>query len=112
MIYLPIILFALAAVLGVTIFLKWLEGNRASKAVIYSHGAAAAVALVLLIIYAVRNPGSYPQLALILFIAAALGGFALFFADSFADKRLIPVAAVHALVAVGGFVLLLMFAFA
>lgn len=112
MIYLPIVLFALAAVLGVTILLKWLQDQSAPRAVVYSHGGAAALALVLLIVYAVRHPADFPLISLILFVAAALGGFVLFFAETFADKRIVPVGVVHALIAVAGFVLLLMFAFA
>ncbi len=112
MIYLSIILFAVAAVLGVTILMKWLQASAASKAVVYSHGGAAAAALVLLIVYAMQNPDNFPLVSLVLFVLAALGGFALFFADTFAEKRLVPVGVVHALIAVSGFVALLLFVFA
>ncbi|MEP6900943.1 MAG: hypothetical protein ABJA66_04285 [Actinomycetota bacterium] len=112
MIYLPIVLFALAAVLGVTILVKWLQDKEAPKAVVYSHGGIAALALLLLIAYAIQNPKNFPQLSIILFIVAALGGFALFFAEMFAKKRIVPVGVVHALIAVSGFLMLLLFAFA
>ncbi len=112
MIYLPVALFAVAAVLGVAILVKWLQDQEAPKAIVYSHGGVAAIALVLLIVYAIQNPTNFPQLSIILFVAAALGGFALFFAEMFAKKRIVPVGIVHALIAVGGFVTLLLFAFA
>ena len=54
MIYLAIALFAVSAVLGLTILVKWLTKKDASKGVIYSHGIVAAVALVLLIVYGRR----------------------------------------------------------
>ena len=111
MIYLPIILFAVAAVLGVWILMKWLQDKEAPKAIVYSHGGVAAVALVLLIVYAAQHPNKFPQLSLILFVAAALGGFVLFFTEMLAEKRLVPVGIIHALIAVGGFITLLLFAF-
>jgi len=55
MINIAIILFALSAVLGLTILIKWLTKKEASKAVIYSHGLVAATALVLLVVYAIQN---------------------------------------------------------
>ena len=112
MIYLPIVLFAVAAVLGVTILVKWLQDKEAPKAIVYSHGAVAAFALILLIFYAIQNPNNFPQLSIILFVAAALGGFVLFGAEMFGGKRIVPVGVVHALIAVAGFVTLLLFAFA
>jgi len=112
MVYLPIALFAIAAVLGVTILIKWLQDQEAPKAIVYSHGGVAAVALVLLILYSVQNPDKFPMLSLILLVVAALGGFALFFTELLAKKRLVPVGIVHALLAVGGFVTLLLFVFA
>ncbi|MEZ5424690.1 MAG: hypothetical protein R2747_00370 [Pyrinomonadaceae bacterium] len=111
MIYLPILLFAAAAALGVIILSQWLRKRQAPKTVIYSHGGAAAAALVLLIVYALQNPDNFPRLGLILLIVAALGGFVLFFAEMFAEKRLIPVGVLHALIAVGGFLALVLFAF-
>ena len=71
MIYISIILFALSAVLGLSILIKWLTKKDASRTVIYSHGIAAAAALVLLIVYAVQNPENFPKASLILFILAA-----------------------------------------
>ena len=40
MIYLPVALFAVAAVLGVAILVKWLQDQEAPKAIVYSHGGS------------------------------------------------------------------------
>src|SRR5687767_6408235 len=111
MIYFAIALFALAALLGLVILLKWLTKKEASKAVIYSHGIVAALALVLLIAFAVNNPGNFPMISLILFVAAALGGFYMFFRDMNNKTSPLAVAFIHALLAVSGFVALLFFVF-
>lgn len=111
MIYSAIALFALSAVLGLAILIKWLTKKEASKGVIYSHGIVAAVALVLLIVYAVQNPASFPKASIALFIAAALGGFYMFINDLKKKPNPMAVAFIHALLAVAGFVTLLLFAF-
>ncbi len=111
MIYAAIALFAVAAVFGLTILIKWLNQKEAPRGVVYSHGAAAATALVLLIVYAVQNPERFPKVSIILFVIAALGGFYLFYMDMVKKKRPTGIAFVHALLAVSGFVMLLLFAF-
>ena len=107
-----IIAFALAAVFGVTILVKWLTKKDVSRAVVYTHGAFAALGLVLLIAFALQHRDNYPRLALILFIVAALGGFYMFFRDLQNKMSPYSIAFVHALLAIGGFVALLLFAFA
>jgi len=112
MIYLAIALFAVSAVLGLTILIKWLTAKNASNAVVYSHGIVAAIALVLLVVYALQHPDNFPKVSLILFVVAALGGFYMFF-NSLAKKNSpMAIAFIHAFLAVGGFVSLLLFAFA
>jgi len=111
MLYLSIVLFAIAAVLGLAILVKWLSKNDASKGVIYAHGIVAAIALVLIVVYALQNPENYPQLSIILFVMGALGGFYLFFTNIKSNARPIGIAFIHALIAVGAFVTLLVFAF-
>ncbi len=112
MIYLSVALFALAAVFGVTVLVKWLTKKNAPRAVVYSHGIAAALALVLLIVYALQNPAHFPKASLILFVLAALGGFYMFFNDLQKKAPKLPIAFIHALLAVAGFVALLLFVFA
>ena len=111
MIYLVIVLFALSAVLGLAILIKWLTKKDASKGVIYSHGIVAAIALVLLIVYAINNPNNFPKVSIILFVIAALGGFYMFFNDLKKKTSPLAVAFIHALLAVGGFLSLVFFAF-
>ncbi|MBX2943431.1 MAG: hypothetical protein KF860_13900 [Cyclobacteriaceae bacterium] len=111
MLYITIALFAIAAVLGLIILLKWLSKNDAPKGVIYSHGIIAAIALVLITVYALQNPTNYPQFSIILFVLGALGGFYLFFTNLKSKTRPLGIAFVHALVAVAAFVALLIFTF-
>ncbi|MFL5764686.1 MAG: hypothetical protein ACJ77K_12145 [Bacteroidia bacterium] len=112
MIYSAIALFALSAVLGLAILIRWLNKKDASRGVVYSHGIVAAIGLVLLVIYAVQNPSNFPKASLILFTVAALGGFYLFFNDLRKKPGPLAVAFIHALLAVGGFLGLLFFVFA
>lgn len=111
MIYFTIALFALSAVLGLAILMKWLTKKEAPKNVIYSHGLFAAIALVLLIIYAAQNPSNFPKASIVLFVIAALGGFYMFFNEVRKKTSPLVVAFIHALLAVGGFVMLLAFTF-
>ena len=112
MIYAAIALFAISAVLGLTILLKWLSKKDASKGVIYSHGIIAAIALVILIVYALQNPGNFPKVSITLFVVGALGGFYMFFNDLRKKSSPLFIAFIHALLAVAGFVTLLVFVFA
>jgi len=112
MIYAAIALFALSAILGLTILIKWLTKKEASKAVIWSHGLVAATALVILVVFAIQNPDNYPQVSLILFVIAAIGGFYMFIRDLNKKNSPLSVAFIHALLAVGGFVMLLFYTLA
>ena len=111
MMYVTIALFALAAVLGLTILSKWLGQKTVSRAVVYSHGLAAALGLVLLLVYSFQHPDQYPLASVVLFVLAALGGFYLFYNDQVKQNRPVPVAFLHALLALSGFVTLLLFVF-
>ena len=103
--------FALSAVLGISILIKWLSKKDVSKGVIYAHGIFAALGLVLLVIFALENRESAPNIALILFVIAALGGFYMFFRELQNKMSPYSIAFAHALLAVAGFVSLLFFAF-
>ena len=110
LIYVAIAIFALAAVLGVMILAKWLSKKDVSRGVIYAHGVFAAVGLVLLAVYAVQSPENYPKVTLILLVLAALGGFYMFFRELQNKMSPYSIAFGHALIAVAGFVSLLLFA--
>jgi hypothetical protein len=110
MLYLIIILFALAAVMGLVIATAIFNKKPATpKPAVIAHGIFAATALVLLIYYMLQNPGHYPKVSLILFVVAALGGFVLLYNDLKKKPGPLSIVIVHALVAVTAFVLLLAF---
>lgn len=106
-----IILFALAAILGLVLIIKVFKDEETPKPVVYSHGAAAAVGLVLLILAYMNQGDSLLLTSLLVFIVAALGGFVMFGRDI--SQRSIPkwLSMVHALAAVTAFILLLFAAF-
>ncbi|MBL7931523.1 MAG: hypothetical protein JNL60_06465 [Bacteroidia bacterium] len=110
MMYFTIALFALSAVLGLIILINWLTKKNAPRGVVYSHGLVAALALVLLIVYAVQNPDNFPKASIILFVIAALGGFYMFFNDLKKKTSPLAIAFIHALLAVAGFIMLLAYA--
>ena len=111
MLYTTIALFALAAIVGFIILKNWLTSAETSRTTVYLHGIFAAIALVLLVVYAFQNPAHYPKASIILFVIGALVGFYMFAEDM--RKRFSPtwLAVVHALFGVAGFLLLLFFVF-
>lgn len=111
MLYTTIVLFALAAIVGFIILKNWLTAAETSRTIVYLHGIFAAVALVLLVVYAFQNPANYPKASIILFVIGALVGFYMFAEDL--RKKFSPtwLAVVHALFGVGGFLILLFFVF-
>ena len=109
MIYLAIGVFAIAAVLGLIILKNWLTSGNTPKRVIYSHGIFAAIALAILLIQVIRQPENSLKTSLTLFVVAAIGGFYMFFRDLKGKMSPTWLAVVHALIAVGGFVSLVLF---
>jgi membrane protease YdiL (CAAX protease family) len=106
---LPLVLFAIAALGGVVLASIRLRGTNPPLALALIHGALAAAALVGLIVVVIHAgaSASLPRIALLLFVVAALGGFVLF-ASHLRKKNIpVPLMLVHAVVAVGGFVTLL-----
>jgi hypothetical protein len=110
MIIAAIVLFSLAALLGIFLLTFVLRGKETPKAVTFTHGPIAFTGLVLLILYAFQY-GPAPIASLILFIIAALGGFVLIFRDLTTSSIPKWLALLHGLIAVAGFILLLKFAF-
>ena len=111
MLYFTILLFALAAVVGFIILKNWLTSAETSRTTVYLHGIFAALALVLLIFYALQNPANYPKASIILFAIGALLGFYMFAEDL--RKKFSPtwLAIVHAIFGIAGFLVLLFFVF-
>lgn len=112
MLYFSILLFAVSAVLGLAILIRWLTKKEAPRAVVYSHGAVAVLGIACLVAYAILNPESFPKTSLILFAVAAVAGFYMLFNDLAKKPNPLVIAFVHALVAVGGLLTLLFFVFA
>lgn len=110
MLYTAIGFFALAAILGMILLSFILREKETPKGVAIGHGLLAATALVLLIVYTTDH-SPRPIESLVLFIVAATGGF-IVFARDIANKP-VPkwLAVAHGLIAVSGFVFLLVFAF-
>jgi len=109
MLYTIIAFFALAAIMGLALLSYVLRSKETSKPVMIMHGLFAATGLVLLLIYTF---GDSPGLieSVILFVIAALGGFVMVGRDL--TGKPIPkwLAIVHGLIAVIGFITLLIFA--
>src|SRR5215204_5686751 len=108
MIFLTIILFALAAAVGVLILKNWLTAAPTSKTVVYVHGAFAAAGLLLLVANAVRNTEQAFTTSLIFLVLAAVGGFYMFFSGRSGRNTPVWLALVHSLLAVTGFVFLVL----
>jgi hypothetical protein len=108
MLKLAAVLFALAAVGGIVLAALHLKKKDAPIPLALVHGLAAAVGLVLLIIAVVQMSSvGLPGVALAIFVIAALGGF-LLFAMHLMKKPLPPgLIALHGLLAVAAFVVLL-----
>lgn len=108
MFYLTIVLFGIAALFGVIILKNWLTSANTSRTVVYSHGAVAALALILLFVHVTRNPSTTLKTGLGLFVIAALGGFYMFFRDMKGKYSPTWMAVTHGLLAVAGVVSLLL----
>ena len=102
-------LFALGAIIGMYLLALVLQGKETPKAVALIHGVFVVVALVLLIIYSSRNPGLADSI--VLFLIAALGGLVLIIRDLLSKSIPKWLAVVHGLVAVTGFIFLLISAY-
>ncbi len=102
-----VLLFAVAAVFGVTLLIPVLQGKNPKRTFVFVHGGIAAIALLLLIREFFKIDSSVSQVSLTLFLVAAAGGFVLFAFDL--QKKSIPkgLALIHAGVAVLAFLILL-----
>jgi hypothetical protein len=105
--WLPIALFAFAAVGGVVLAVPALSGRKPSLPIAAIHGLVAAAGLVCLLTFAVRaDASSGTRIALGLLVTAALGGFVLL-AQHLRDRPLPRgLVVIHALAAVAGFMVL------
>jgi predicted membrane channel-forming protein YqfA (hemolysin III family) len=107
--WITVLIFAIAAVVGLTMAVAVFQGRLPPLASALIHGGLVATGLVLLIVaVCVHRVGGPARWALGFFLVAALGGFVLAFAYH-ARKKNLPTNFVvgHATLAVIGFLLLL-----
>jgi hypothetical protein len=107
--YLIIALFALGALIGMYLLALVLQKKETPKFVAFIHGAFVAAALVLLIIYNSQHPGLTESI--VLFVIAAIGGLTLIIRDLTGKSLPKWLAVGHGLIAVTGFIFLLVCAF-
>lgn len=112
MLILSIFLFLAAALCGLVILIAILQDRIVNKTAKYLHGAFAAVALIILIVYVLAFMPTKSTLliaSVTLFIIAALGGLTLFTLDK-SNKKIPKVfAIVHPLIALAGLVALIVY---
>lgn len=110
MITTAIALFSLAAIIGMAMLSFVLKGKRPSMALVLTHGPLALAGIVLLLIYSTTHH-PIPFESILLFIIAASGGIILVI-HHFMGK-MIPkwLAIAHGIIAVVGFIFLLLFQF-
>ena len=107
LVIISIVLFALAAAGGITIVVLYKRG-KLSLPLALVHGALAASGLVVLIVAAIEGQTTtLGNVALGLFVVAALGGFYLIYSHLTTGKLPQAVIGIHATVAIVSFLLLL-----
>ena len=109
--YLVIVLFVFATMIGVLMISMQLQGEIVSKNIMYAHIFLAIVAMVVLSVYSYQNPDNYPKLSLILFALAGLLGIYMFtnFLKEKTNHFFIDL--IYGLLAMGGFINLIFFVF-
>ena len=113
MTYLPVILFAIAAIGGLALVYLKFSGQVIPMSLALVHGLFAAAGLVALIVNVYRNTAiNMMNISLALFVIVAIGGFILF--SFYVRKKELPNAliAIHGSGAIISFVLLLITVFA
>ncbi|TAL36622.1 MAG: hypothetical protein EPN93_07300 [Spirochaetes bacterium] len=107
MLYLSVILFALAAMGGMTLVTLKYMGKEMPLFLSIGHGVIAAAGLVVLILNVRANTGNVlMNVSLALFLAAALGGFANFYLHHARKNISDKLITLHGLAALTAFVLL------
>ncbi len=105
---LPVGLFAIAAIGGLTLVGMKFTGKEMPIPLALLHGAFAAAGLVTLILNVVENRvNTFMNISLVLFVIVALGGFALFSLHLMKKRQPLLLIAAHGLGAVISFVVLL-----
>lgn len=103
-------LFAAAALIGLYMLYLVLQKKPVPKGAAITHGLLAATALVLLIVDMIKTGADTVQIV-VLFVITALGGVVLFARDLTGRSLPKGLAIIHGLLAVTGFVFLLVYTF-
>lgn len=110
MITTAIALFSLTAIIGMIMLGFVLQDKKPSRALVFTHGPLAVAGLILLLVYSnEHNP--IPLESIILFIIAATGGIILVTKDLMGKTIPKWLGIAHGLIAVAGFIFLLVFQF-
>ncbi len=110
LIYTAIGLFATAALIGIYMLTLVMQRRRVPRGLAITHGLLAATALVLLIVDMI-NTGADTIQIIVLFIITALAGIVLFARDLTGRSLPKSLALIHGLLAVTGFIFLLVYTF-
>lgn len=105
-----LIIFGLAAVLGLVVAIQILKKRETSKGVALAHGLFGAAGLVVLLLHTLKNPQTLLTAAIALLVVAALGGAIAFANDVRRKPGPVALIVIHALVAVTAVVLVLLVA--
>lgn len=110
MLIISILLFALAAMLGFYLLTFVLTDRPTPKGIAFIHGPLAAIALIILIMYALTHHPA-PILSICVFVVAALGGLTLIYRDLTGKTLPKWLALGHGMLALIGFILVVVYAF-
>lgn len=106
-----VVLFALAALGGIYLAARYFQGQDMPGPVAVIHGLAAVVGVLLLLLAVFDDAGDWATASLVVFLAAALGGIALASFHLRGIRHPAALVGAHGLIAVVGFVLLLLSVF-
>src|SRR5690242_18141438 len=107
MIYITLVLFALAVLFGLVNFFKVIRDKATNKMVAILHGLFALTALALLIIAGFEQQSYFYLFCMSIFLMAVVGGVFMFSRDMTNKKIPVGVMAAHAAFALIGFIILL-----
>lgn len=111
MLWIALILFTISAVVGVVVVLRRWQESDVSLGLILGHGIPAVLGLVLAYPPVSRSPATaLPEVGLVLLAVAAVAGLALLVWQLRTGRFFMPAALLHGLVALGGLLLLLLWA--
>lgn len=110
MLWIAVLFFSLAAVLGLWLISYLLQNKETPKGLAFIHGPLGAIGIVFLLLYAIFYSGSF-FIPVIVFIMAAFLGFILIYRDLTGKTLPKWLAILHGLTAVIGFVIVLVLIF-